>query len=197
MLSHKSNKQVLFGQLKQYHFIISKAFLGSKLLYQNVYLHRPELYESMTLSRTLTPHSAGDSGMEESDDAMVPAETLCEQLRRAFRLTTEKFNQYENIVASQLEKKSPQKVTQRNRLSYEPLHVKTNNVVSGCLTQTGLKSHRGRLEAENFLFRKQRNYTIHVAKTNALISFSVTAKLICAFVFAYAKCCFSHDTAHM
>ena len=67
----------------------------------------------MTLARTLTPHSAGDSGMEESDDAMVPAETLCEQLRRAFRLTTEKFNQYENIVASQLEKKSPQKVNIR------------------------------------------------------------------------------------
>ena len=34
---------------------------------------------------------------------------------------------------------------------------------------------------------KKRNYTIHVAKTKALISFAVTAKLICAFVFAYAK----------
>ena len=28
---------------------------------------------------------------------------------------------------------------------------------------------------------------IHVAKTKALISFAVTAKLICVFVFAYAK----------
>ena len=38
---------------------------------------------------------------------------------------------------------------------------------------------------------------IVVAKTKALISFVVTAKLICVFVFAYAKCWFSHDTAHM
>ena len=28
-----------------------------------------------------------------------------------------------------------------------------------------------------------------------LISFAVTAKLICGFVFTYAKCCFSHDSA--
>ena len=42
---------------------------------------------------------------------------------------------------------------------------------------------------------------MHVAKTKALISFAVTfavtAKLICVFVFAYAKCWFSHDTAHI
>ena len=31
----------------------------------------------------------------------------------------------------------------------------------------------------------------------ALISFAVTAKLICAFVFASAKIRFSHDTAHI
>ena len=35
------------------------------------------------------------------------------------------------------------------------------------------------------------------AKTKAQISFAVTAKLICAFVFAYAKSWFSHGTAHM
>ena len=35
----------------------------------------------------------------------------------------------------------------------------------------------------------------YVAKTNALISFVVTAKLICVFVFAYAKRWFSHDAA--
>ena len=33
-------------------------------------------------------------------------------------------------------------------------------------------------------------------KTKALISFAVTAKLICAFVFAYADCWFSHEAAH-
>ena len=36
-----------------------------------------------------------------------------------------------------------------------------------------------------------------VAKTKTLISFAVTAKLISVFVFAYAKCRFSHDGAHM
>ena len=38
--------------------------------------------------------------------------------------------------------------------------------------------------------------TIYVAKTKALISFAVTAKLICVFVFAYAKHWFFHDAAH-
>ena len=54
------------------------------------------------------------------------------------------------------------------------------------LTQTVLYSLRSRLEAR---IKKKRNCTIRVAKTKALISFAVTAKLICAFVFAYAKCC--------
>ena len=35
-------------------------------------------------------------------------------------------------------------------------------------------------------------YYICVVKTKALISFAVTAKLICAFVFANADCWFSH-----
>ena len=35
----------------------------------------------------------------------------------------------------------------------------------------------------------------HVAKTKSLISFAVTAKLICVFVFAYAKSRFSHNEA--
>ena len=34
-------------------------------------------------------------------------------------------------------------------------------------------------------------------KTKALISFAVTAKLICAFDFAYADCWFSHAVAHI
>ena len=38
---------------------------------------------------------------------------------------------------------------------------------------------------------------MRVAKTKALISFAVTAKLICAFVFAYANCWFSHEAAHL
>ena len=44
---------------------------------------------------------------------------------------------------------------------------------------------------------KQMDCTIYVAKTKALISFAVTVKLICVFVFAYAKIQFSHNEAHM
>ena len=37
------------------------------------------------------------------------------------------------------------------------------------------------------------NYTVHVTKTKALISFAdQTVKLICAYVLAYAKSRFSH-----
>ena len=48
-------------------------------------------------------------------------------------------------------------------------------------------------------FKKKRNCTIRVAKTKTLISFAVTAKLICVFVFAYAlaDCWFSQDEAHI
>ena len=63
-------------------------------------------------------------------------------------------------------------------------------------TQTGLYSYRKWLESCNFVFRKKRDCTIRVAKTKALISFAVTAKLICGFVFAYAKSRFSHNEAH-
>ena len=49
----------------------------------------------------------------------------------------------------------------------------------------------------NFGFRKKRNCTIRVAKTKALISFAVTVKPICAFVFAYADCWFSHEASFM
>ena len=41
------------------------------------------------------------------------------------------------------------------------------------------------------------NRTIRIAKTKAVISFAVTAKLICIFVFAYADCWFSHNAAHL
>ena len=36
---------------------------------------------------------------------------------------------------------------------------------------------------------------MYEAKTKALISFGATAKLTCVFVFANAKCWFSHDAA--
>ena len=37
---------------------------------------------------------------------------------------------------------------------------------------------------------------MRVAKTKALISFAVTARLICDFVFVYANCLFSHAKSH-
>ena len=64
-------------------------------------------------------------------------------------------------------------------------------------TQTRLYNSRRWLEALNFGFRKYRNCTSYVAKTKALISFTVTAKLICVFLFAYAKSRFSRDEAQL
>ena len=64
-------------------------------------------------------------------------------------------------------------------------------------TLTGLYNDRRLLEASNFGFRKYRDWTICVAKTKALISSAVTAKLICVFVFAYAKSRFSHNETHI
>ena len=46
-----------------------------------------------------------------------------------------------------------------------------------------------------FGFRKNSECTIYEVKTEAFISFTVTAQLICAFVFADAKSRLSHDTA--
>ena len=63
-------------------------------------------------------------------------------------------------------------------------------------TQTGLCSHRRRLEAWNFGFTKKRDCTIRVAKAKVLFSCAVTAQLIYTFVFAYADCRFSDVVAH-
>ena len=60
-------------------------------------------------------------------------------------------------------------------------------------TQTEQYKHKSRIEDWNFGFKKYENCTIHVAKTQALISFAVLAKLICVFVFAYANCWSCHD----
>ena len=64
-------------------------------------------------------------------------------------------------------------------------------------TQTGLCNDRRWLEAYNLRFRKKSDYSIQVAKTKTQISFAVTAKLICVFVFAYAKILFSHVAAQL
>ena len=69
--------------------------------------------------------------------------------------------------------------------SSEQPREKTNNMVfEKVLHKPNITKYRRWLEAVNFGFRKLRNCTICVAK--------VTVKLICAFVYAYAKCWFSH-----
>ena len=83
-------------------------------------------------------------------------------------------------------------------VKYEPRRKKTGLQGFGPgLTQTSLYSFRKRLEAQNLGFKKKRNFTISIVKTKALISCAVTAQLICAVVFAYAKFRFSHDTAYI
>ena len=66
---------------------------------------------------------------------------------------------------------------------YEPLQKKTNILgFRPGLIQSGLYSHRRRLQAQNFGFKKKGDITICVMKTKALTSCAVTAKLISAFV---------------
>ena len=64
-------------------------------------------------------------------------------------------------------------------------------------TQTGLYNYRRWLEAWNFGFNKKRNCTIRVAKTKALISFRVTAKLICSLFSHRQKNFFFHNADHV
>ena len=49
----------------------------------------------------------------------------------------------------------------------------------------------------NRAVQSQKKASRGIAKTMSLISFAVTAKLICAFVFAFANCWFSHARAHV
>ena len=76
--------------------------------------------------------------------------------------------------------------TRENRSSGFPNRSDTNRPV------------QSQKQARSLGFKKNRNYcTIRVTKTKALISFAVTVKLICAFVFAWAKMQFSHHAAHV
>ena len=67
----------------------------------------------------------------------------------------------------------------KNHSIYEPRCEKTGlqGFRPGPI-QTRLCNHRRWLVARNFGFGKKRDCTIYVAKTKALISFAVTAKLI-------------------
>ena len=60
-------------------------------------------------------------------------------------------------------------------------HEKTNNAVSEHVQHKPACSLIRRLDARDF---EKRDCPICASKTKALISFAVTAKLVCAFVFA-------------
>ena len=78
-------------------------------------------------------------------------------------------------------------------VKYEPVLEKTNNLgFRPGPTKTKLYSNRSRLK-----LKEKRDSMYYVVKTKALISFAVTAKLVCAFVFAYANCWFSHAVARI
>ena len=69
-----------------------------------------------------------------------------------------------------------------------PTRSDTNQAVESQKMARGLKIQ---------IYIEEGSYlAIYVAKTKVLISFTITSKLICAFVFAYAKCWLSHDVAH-
>ena len=60
--------------------------------------------------------------------------------------------------------------------------------------------HRRRLVASSMRFwfeEEEELYYVCVAKTKALVGFVVTAKLVCAFVIAYADCWFSNEVTHV
>ena len=73
-----------------------------------------------------------------------------------------------------------------------PTRSDTNQAVQPQKMARGLEF---RIEKEEELYYLLSHFAY--AKTKTLISFAVTAKLICVFVFAYAKCWFSHDAAHI
>ena len=79
----------------------------------------------------------------------------------------------------------------------EPPRGKTNNVASEQVRHKHSCASKEDGIKPEILDLKKKNCTIRVAKTQALIRFAVTAKLICAFVFTYADCWFSHGAAHL
>ena len=48
-----------------------------------------------------------------------------------------------------------------------------------------------------FRIQKEKEMYYPRSENKGVISFAVTAKLICAFVFAYADCWFSHGAAYL
>ena len=82
--------------------------------------------------------------------------------------------------------------------TFEPPRGKTNYVVSEQVQHTlACTSTEKSWKLEISDLSRRGIVLSRVAKTKALISFAVTAKLISVFVFAYADCWFSHEVAHL
>ena len=81
------------------------------------------------------------------------------------------------------------------RIFQLPCNVWLEKTVFGFLTRSDTNLVV-QLEAGNFGFRQKRDHNIHEVKTKTLISCAVTAQLLCAFLFTYAKCQCSHQAAH-
>ena len=71
------------------------------------------------------------------------------------------------------------------------------NQSSGFPAKSDTSNHRRYLDARNFKFNKTRNCIVHAAKTKAIISCAVTAKLICTLFICICKSQFSHDVAQI
>ena len=65
------------------------------------------------------------------------------------------------------------------------------------LTQTGLQQLQKMARSSKFHIYREEELNYPCSENKGVISFAVTAKLICVFAFAYADCWFSCAAAHI
>ena len=82
---------------------------------------------------------------------------------------------------------------------YTPMSLVVRKPVFGVSDQVphkpGCRATQDGQRLEISYIERRGIYTIYLVKTKALISFAVTAKLVCVLVFAFAKNRFSHGAA--
>ncbi|CAL1544395.1 unnamed protein product [Lymnaea stagnalis] len=108
--------------LDSLRFIASETFRGS------ISRNFPEsIPPSRSRSRSVTPYSLHDSGVEEADETgFIPMESICEQLQRAFGLSKAVFRQYEALLVKAYAKKSSQMLL-AEELSGQLILLETNS----------------------------------------------------------------------
>ena len=80
-------------------------------------------------------------------------------------------------------------------LVYEPVREKTICVPDRSDTNWSVQSQKTARSLKVWISKVEELCNIRVVKTKALISYAVTAKLICIFIFACADCWFSDALA--